>query len=164
MLQASPSLLEREFPHVNLLCERNLHPQIFITTIPALSYQKLLKFGFSKSRKYLNLFKSLLTLKCAFLKPPEPDNIDGANQEMARSEAITRTGIYSLTLQFKQITLLPGFTSFYTFWTDDGDTCFALFFQGTQNRQTVRELQYCMLIQPYGYMSCSFLFLILFIG
>lgn len=40
-----------------------------------------------KSKKYLNLFKSLLTLKSVFLETSEPENTEGADQEMANSEA-----------------------------------------------------------------------------
>lgn len=131
---------------------------------PCLYYYELHKFGSSKSRKYLNLFNSILTLKCVFLKISEPENIEGIDQEMVSSEAIIRAGNHWLSLCLKQIIHLPGGASLSIIWKEDGNAWFTLFLKGTQSKQSVRWLHYCMLFWPCSWMTCSFLFLILFIG
>lgn len=133
MLQAFSFLLEKEFSQVNLFCERNLNPQVFITAIPALYDQKQ-SLDLPKSRKYLNLLKSRLPLKYVFLKTSEPNNTEGVDQETVRSGTIFRAGIPALTLCFWQTTHLPGFVSLHVISIEDGNAYFPLFLKGTQNK------------------------------
>jgi hypothetical protein len=49
-----------------------------------------------KSRKIFKSISNNLTLKFVFLNTSEPENSEGANQDMLRSEAIMKAGIHSL--------------------------------------------------------------------
>lgn len=111
---------------------------------PAFITRNYLRLGLPKGRQYLNLFESILTLKCVSLKTWKSENSEEADQEMGRSAAISRGGIHLWTLCFRQIIRLPGFVSCCVIWIEDGNACSASFLKCTWNKQAVREIQGCM--------------------